>query len=1090
MSSIKKSVSLALILSIMVLCLPVSAATDYLYSYDSFNDSSYTVSGNYAKPAGINSIGSDPTVASGLYTTREIGMFGKSASDASLKFSTDTALATAPQFFGWIFTDAQAQRAVDQNDSFTFTTNLATTVKGGTVAGVTSKSVLFKFNNGWVGEGGGHIDLRDDGFIYFFGIKSVPYNTYEWTNIGVTFTGGSTQFDAYVNGVKVLENQRGLTAALTSLSYIRYNIRTVANTYTDLFADDLEIYAGAYRGSSRTEVTSSLLTLTNGVFSYIPGTSVSDFLNSLTKPAGSAASICKANGITEVADGLIKNGYKLKIVSQDGRMVKLYDIAVPMIFSAPSNTVNIAENARPVEFSNSNAADGNKFIGKKGISGKAQADQSLHMTTVSSPASDIYLDATISKAVTKPITLEYNLNTEGNIDSTVWIRTSTSNWDNAVRIVARKTITMTTGAASQSFSDYPLKLNGWNTISVSIIPTTGTSADVKIYLNGEYLGQGSITPPALSVASLRFGTRSIAASYIDYDDMNLYEAEYDPDSYNIAVSSQNASFDIPNRTMQITSEVTAAEFIASLTTDAKRAALYNVDFTTEIKGAQSASLAKYLVLEIGNAIHYYEIVKGNSLTSSVYTIDGTEIKGVKAFTPVAAFKSALTALNPLTTLRVCYSDGIEEVQSGYILDGMLLYSILGGTDTYTIRLDADTLSANFNNYTGPILQTGGAALPAGFTNKQFIDDDGTNADDQETSGTAYIDAVAVDGKSGKSLKFYANSNQIRHESLVSALPQNRLSGVVVLETSVMIDKMSASAISQIKTAPKDSNTGTFADKTLLSMSANGKISIFDSYDIGSWQENKWYKIVNVLDIPNRKISTWVNGARVLTNADAYIALDAYYVSEFRIQQNCLVGEESIAYFDDVRLYNAFSTNYDNSDFNTELSSANLYIDLVNGAVRGYTEPTTVEVLLSLMTKAPSASITPSTGAVTDGMILTVSNGGLKKEYTVTNAPIISEITLYNGDTPLTQPETGSLNARINITNYKAGGFKGQLILAVYDGNKLEAVKLEPIDFSDINLQKSIRVTLPVASLGSEPRVKAMLFDSFDGLVPLAAPAIK
>lgn len=303
------------------------------------------------------------------------------------------------------------------------------------------------------------------------------------------------------------------------------------------------------------------------------------------------------------------------------------------------------------------------------------------------------------------------------------------------------------------------------------------------------------------------------------------------------------------------------------------------------------------------------------LASDKYRIDNTvkTIKNVACLTPVNSF------LNNLSTDRtVTLKKNETVVTQGYVEDGMTAVLEKPGEDTltYTISLASFALESNFNDYTGTATLEShlGDNIPAGFSW-------GTAGTGMTLSGETNL------YKGGSSLKFSLPAQQSVPATNFFRLDANGIYhdtniGTLNIEFSFMAENYNKQLLQIFGMTLFSTYAG---DKGMYGISNN--YTILNEYSL-----NKWYHFVFAVDTINGNADVYINGEYVVTFTNSQYkflnGVESGSQKWLRLHTYYTEGEDTVAWYDDIKIYQVYSKNYDYEFANAAcaVSSDTLNID--------------------------------------------------------------------------------------------------------------------------------------------------------------------
>lgn len=265
--------------------------------------------------------------------------------------------------------------------------------------------------------------------------------------------------------------------------------------------------------------------------------------------------------------------------------------------------------------------------------------------------------------------------------------------------------------------------------------------------------------------------------------------------------------------------------------------------------------------------------------------------------------------------------------------------------------------------------------------------------------------------------------------------------------------------------------------------------------VGKYDVGKWYRVAFELDVSSQKYNAYVNGRKLIDNADMperYGAIAAGGSNQLRFQ--------GYSYVDDVKVSSGAYT----APALATISAADSSKAIVNAQNKTVLLKDTVAVseIASALTVSDGGVVsvvdsatymTKTSGNVSTGDWIAVrsADGVTFDYYTVIPEASVSDILILNGETEVTGNSVvaGELCAAVDI-NYtdSAKPYMAQLVIASYDEKgALADVKLAPIAISVADgAYVSNRYTTEAVTItdASSRSVKAFLWSDLEGIQPV------
>lgn len=320
----------------------------------------------------------------------------------------------------------------------------------------------------------------------------------------------------------------------------------------------------------------------------------------------------------------------------------------------------------------------------------------------------------------------------------------------------------------------------------------------------------------------------------------------------------------------------------------------------------------------------------------------------------------------------------------------------------------------------------------------------------ETGEGAFIEVVEENGN--EVLMLY--SNGYGSEPFFGRNLSGGTANANAVEFSVMKpDKKSPTKL--LFYGPKESTVNEDSNWSLINAYAatfeTDGLIYFNSEAVCKWNTNEWYRVVVTTDIPNNKMTLYLNGVKA-----AEKVLDDPIVKMYDIRFAGLKGtNESFTYFDDVKWYDYNGkAGFDDSEKIAALTAKSSNVTIETGVAFGTIDTTlaTVGAILNEVEptgtmKAYDASgveIVDTTVAPAHGMYIEVTSidGLAKAKYTY----VVDSISDIFFDVEGNETTSGTISAKIHIVNSDEENTEvGKLFIAKYEGNKLVGVNFAKVD---------------------------------------------
>ncbi len=834
-------------------------------------------------------------------------------------------------------------------------------------------------------------------------------------------------------------------------------------------------------------------------------TTKTNVLNVLTPPTGGSLDIVDRNyvsvdGLAPVRGNLLKitdtdgNVYYWSFVGQINYAVDNFNREIELNAALGGAGVTVARKAGATSYSEAGLGgrgeDDYSFVVKTTNygGGEGQGDSYINyngpkLTGVASFECSIYKDApTASMTVTVVYT-----NTGGTAS---FYNPIVLDYDGFIKA----------GSAKVSIGRY--EEQRWYKVACTVNTITGA---VQVYLNGDLVHEQTLAN-VVDVNRLKAETRFPVAGAPHsglgaYDDFKFYQGQYDNTENYISLESTASILEVDDggrRVIVNSASMDKADFLAGLSTNAEVRIYDDGTLTTTEATEYGIFDGMVLVLESpnGESFKYYNIVTTATVAGIVASdfeySNATEIISLDGGVLTAAeLKAGITTYDG-NTIKVLNPAGDELDDSDVVMpNAQVVISSAAQSKTYTVKIKGLLLDENFELWDDEeTYYLGKQTVPAPW---------GLTIPSTETADSVKVNVVEEAGR-GKVLKFWSEaltpqSNSNRHAVLGYTPRSGELTKTFVVEADVKT--MISNNETQILCKYNDSKASNYAENYFRLASINNKI-LTTPAGTARIEEGQWYRISSVVDIPNNKIISYVDGLKI---GELEIDLSGFVnITSVRLQHRFQEGNLRTDYFDNVRILE-FETaaEYNIGSITTALSTSDSQMFIraegFNPVIKGAVGKTvaalkaavTVPQGATMAVKNAGGTALLDTDVIEEGAVATVTSANTLNtvDYLFSSEMEVSPIEITINGTPAESLTAGTVRASSDIQRFKEGTEDVRMILGVYEGGKLVDIKVETVTVSD---DETVYAELAVTSpAGKELRV--FVWDGQNLMTPISEVSI-
>ncbi|MBO5370347.1 MAG: hypothetical protein J6B23_06700 [Clostridia bacterium] len=877
----------------------------------------------------------------------------------------------------------------------------------------------------------------------------------KWYNIAIDMNLSSEDvdgmtartYDIYVNGVKYYSSI-AVPAAIVDGANIDFRFGSVIGGHID----DIQIVSGGY---DATKAAVTIASVAGGSANEtaktiaVTGMNVSDVATAVVPSEGATVlGVVDPASFTAKTEGELADGDLVVVLAADGVTYNYYKIGIVATedFSQDFSSAPDKDTAGDADLTNYGGGSLVNAYTAKGVAGKSADDRSV-VTTVSeaSAASASYFRK--NHTLYGRNTISYNL-----------YFPNRSAYINAMYIANQKMLYIRPDDNSSRYGimvswnvNHDTEIGKWYNIAIDMNLST-TEIDgmagrtYDIYVNGVKYYSSIAVPSAIKEGvSMDFRFGGSKDGYID--DIQIVGGGYTPAEAAVLTGASGVGVDNENNTLTF-SNASVAD-LTSLVSSQNASVEGVLDVETHMtKTSGNIEVGDLVAVRLAdNTYVYYEVVSGATVVSAGdYTFDNNAktITNVYYNTSVEAFKNAVVLAD--NTIEKVVKDGDKEVTTGTVKNGMTLN--VGG-NVYAISLRTAYADDDFTGLNGTRVSDwangSGQAMTAGIT----LTYNGLSFNNETGEGSFY-EIVEEDGN--EVLMLYA-----QNPSSAAFFGDSVSSGITsanVMEFSIKKpDKKTSSKVYFYGSKESTKDMASVWDQvnaTPVNFETDGMI-YFNGESLFEYKLNEWYRVVIVTDIPNNKMTLYLNGVKA---AEKVFEDPLVRIFRFRLE-SYIIPEESIVYYDDIKWYDFDSTiDFYDEEKIAALTTESSNVTIETGAAFGTFETTltTVEAVLNAVKptgtmKAYDAygeEIIDTTVAPAHGMYIEVTSidGLAKAKYTY----VVDSISDIFFDVEGNETINRIINAKIHIVNSDEENTEvGKLFIAKYEGSKLVGVNFAKVD---------------------------------------------
>ena len=994
--------------------------------------------------------------------------------------------------------------------------------------------------------GGSHpFDISSAGSVSCLGthMGTVPYVKNKWYDVNLVYTVGTpaegetaavqNKIEVYVDGVKLGEKFFSVNAAKPIITGIRQVRVGYTNTNSekkvfsacDLYVDDFSV--AVYTGEDKPYVPTNLtISSSDGfvagkgteILALDPSVTVKTLTDCITVPEGFAKTYMDKDYQPVADTGLVGEGY-VKIVDTSNGYAYFRPVARRSYY-ANVNFNDGKMGAIVKDKMDGTTAHKSSFEG--GLGGKAADNKAFVIRTTNfngeSGKGDPYINYAATFALKGVVTFECSIYLDSD-DAYMNVTIPYSRTEDKLSSDVWYSPLMLKGGIVYS-NNIPLEMtyNAGQWYKMSCVLNTITK-DSKVYINGDLVAENKLSDLKTAYrlkAEVRYpeGAGKVSNGVAAFDDFKVFYGSYDNAPNYISV--QAAPAEEPSQLPVLTIDDAMGQII--------------LNQTTEDSPVVPTNLVKQsLILNTGVTASYYDNAELNSSVAAqraiadgmVLVLESESKETYKYYTFVSAFNKT-----GIQTSDYQYSDILKEIypQSGITVENFLShitpYSGCTMTVTTSESVIVDSAAVVKPGMKLVVARDGQASVSYNIAIKGLLIDEDFETWDPAAiynsankrppspwgeiaisplADIAQAQIVTEEGR-GQALKITTKGNEALEDNISNRQfvmqfnPANdQLKNVFVVEADV---KVGENHVGQSQILAK-----------YTTLKADGTDNVENYLYFGDFKDNTfsydgktytpitggvWHRISAVVDIPNGKITNYLDG-RKLGSINANFSGLKYFAS-IRLQHRYIRNVEKSDYYDNFRIYELDSAaEFSEAAISTDLTSDTLCVTSkdMTPVIKGAIGKTAGEVKAALFS-ANNAAVTILKNGVAEAAesdILTaedtvrvVSAEGLcTAVYKLSNEMEITPVEFTINGVTTEEVKAGELNASVNVLNFDGNASSVTVAVAVYHNGVLEK-----IDFNTVSAAVNTAVAAKVQISDPVDRtVKAFVLNDLNALAPLA-----